>query len=292
VKLSRKRHRLYPLNQSPLFKLRGLGQFEKLLHIDLRRLPELLDESNYRVFLRGDRWIQQPLNALDLVHRRIAKLLSRVEKPDYLYSQRGRSHIDNASRHVGTIPLVKTDINKFHPSTTRDMVVRLFAQDFQCATDIANILGDICCYRAQHLPTGSSISGYIAFLAAKPMFDEIDSAAKEVSATMTLFGDDVTISGANVGLELLLRVRRLVRLHGLRTRKAKSKSYEATQPKPITGAVVRGYQLLLPNKQHKKIAQTRRDLRRASPLQRYILKARLKGQLLAAQQVSMQNSNL
>lgn len=287
----RKPPKRYSIDQSPFFKLRGLGQLEKLLCIDLKRVPALIHDDNYRVFLRDGRWIQKPLNSLELVHRRIAKLLSRIALPDYLYSQRGRSHVENAAQHKGDVPLVKTDIKKFHPSTTREMVVRLFAEDFQCATDIANILGDICCYRQTHLPTGSAISGYVAFLAAKPMFDLVQNAAVNVEATMTVFGDDVTISGSNAKLDLLLEVRQIVRRHGLKTRKAKSKTYGATQPKPITGAIVRGKALLLPNRQHKKIAQTRRDISTAPALRRSILRSRLKGQLLAAQQVTRQNEN-
>ena len=49
--------------------------------------------------------------------------------------------------------------------------MRMFLHDFECAEDIAHRLADICCYKQLHLPTGSPVSGRIAFFAAKHMFD-------------------------------------------------------------------------------------------------------------------------
>lgn len=97
--------------------------------------------------------------------------------------------------------------------------------------------------------------------------------------------DDVTISGEQATQNLLLEVRRVVRRHGLKTRAAKSKFYSATRPKQVTGAIVVGDELKLPNSQHKKIRQTRADLTSADPQRSLALNARLKGQLVAANEV-------
>ena len=114
----------YPLHQSPLYKMRGKGQFERVLGIRWDAIDELSDPTNYRVWRnKKGREIQQPVGpALAAVHVRIARLLGRIELPDYLFSRKGRSYVDNARRHVGSVPLIKTDIHKFYPSVTWEMV--------------------------------------------------------------------------------------------------------------------------------------------------------------------------
>jgi hypothetical protein len=284
--LSPNRRKRYRVSDSPFYKLRGLGKLEQLLRIDLTKLDVLLAAENYRVWKneRG-REIQAPVGWLACVHKRIADLLVRIEVPDYVYSQRGRSNVENALQHRGDSPLIKTDINKFYPSTTHGMVMRLFREDFQCASDVARIIADICCYQQVKLPTGSPLSGYVAFLAARPMFDRIDSLAVSNEAKLTVLVDDVTISGATASQRLLLQVRKIIRQHGLKTRAAKSKFYAANRPKPVTGAIVFGDTLRLPNKQHQKIRQTRKALEVTPPRERSSLAARLRGQLVAANEV-------
>jgi hypothetical protein len=287
------RHKRYAVSDSPFFKLKGKGQLEKLLCIDIKQSSKLFDPSNYRVWTNDkDREIQAPKNWLEQVHKRIASLLSRIEVPDYVFSQKGRSNVSNAWRHRGNVPLIKTDINKFYPSTTRSKVVRLFLEEFQCASDIANILADICCYRQEKLPTGSPLSGYVAFLAARPMFDRIDLLARANNAKFSLLVDDITISGPNVGLQLLLEVRRIVRHSGYKTRGGKSKTYSALRPKPVTGAIISGRRLLLPNKQHASIHATKTKLTVAPTIDKPRVKARLRGQLVAADQVLNHRANL
>ena len=202
-------HKRYPMQDSPFYKLKGKGQLERLLRTELSDVGELTSAANYRVWMEDGREIQAPKNRLAAVHKRMATLLKRISPPDYVFSTKGRSHIDNAAQHIGKVPLIKTDIKKFYPSTTREMVLRFFREDLLCATDIANILADLCCFERRHLPTGSAISGYIAFLAAKPMFDRVEEMAIGEGCTMSTFVDDIAISGASAKMSLLLRVWRV-----------------------------------------------------------------------------------
>jgi hypothetical protein len=285
VKQSLIRKKSYHIADSPFYKLKGRGQLAELLGIDLRDVPALTALGNYRVFYSDERLIQAPINALHAVHVRIASLLARIAVPRYVYSQRGRSHVDNAAQHCGPHPLVKADIHKFYPSTTREMVLRLFVEDFKCASDVAHILADICCFERLHLPTGSTISGYVAFLAAKPLFDAVNELATSVGCTMTLFVDDIAISGPAAGMDLLIEVRRLIRSWGLTTRARKCKVYSPSAPKKLTGAVVTPDGLRLLNRHHLNMHITRRQLASAPAAARSLLKARLNGQLRAARQV-------
>lgn len=276
----------YPLNQSPLFRMRGKGQFEAIIGIQWAAVAPLLIGRGYRVWLNSKgREIQQPIGKLESIHRRIGDLLGRIELPDYLYSQKGRSYADNARVHVGEVPLLKTDIHKFYPSTTWTMVFRMFAVDFECAHDVAKLLADICCYRQAHLPTGSTVSGRIAFFASRHMFDAIDEVAKREQCLMTTYVDDVTVSGKQATKTLLCEIRRIIRQHGLKTKQEKSHTYAANAPKPVTGAVISGRDLRLPNERHRKIHQARRDLAQAPTAERWRIQQVLRGRLQEAKQV-------
>lgn len=283
---SNKANRRHPIHASRLYKIVGKGQLETLLGIQLEHLDRLLSPENYRVWInKKDREIQQPINWLGSVHKRIGDLLARIEVPDYVYSQKGRSYVDNARQHTGNVPLGKTDISKFYPSTTRQMVWRMFSEDFKCAKDIADILADICCYQQKHLSTGSPLSGRIAFFSARKMFDEIHEKVGSSSSTMTLYVDDITLSGQDVTKKLISQVRQTVRRHGLRTKNSKTKTFAANAPKTVTGVVVVGDDVCLPNSRHKKIWEDRHALKSARGEEKKRLFKSLRGRLQEAKQI-------
>jgi hypothetical protein len=276
----------YPLNQSPLYKIVGLGRLEKVLSIDLDSLPRLLSSDNYRVWKNErEREIQQPIRWLAQVHNRIGHLLSRIELPDYLFSQKGRSYIDNAKQHCNAYPLAKTDITKFYTSTTRSMVRKMFVDVFKCAGDVSEILADICCYRQEHLPTGSALSGRVAFFSALPMFNNIEKLALETGSRMTVYVDDITVSGPLVTKKLISDVRGLVRQHGLKTKRAKTKTFAQNSVKSVTGVIVVQNQVRLPNSRHKRIWDTLQSLKEVAPNKREELLRSLRGRLQEAKQI-------
>jgi hypothetical protein len=276
----------YPLHQSPLYKIIGLGRLEAVLGINVTKLDRLLSSKNYRVWSNAKgREIQQPLKWLAYVHTRIGNLLARVELPNYVFSQKGRSYVDNAKYHTGNFLLGKTDISSFYQSTTRQMVWRLFSSDFKCANDVADILADICCYKQAHLPTGSSLSGRVAFFAAQPMFDAVSTIAHGTESRMSLYVDDITLSGRAVTKSVLSDVRQVVRRHGLKTKNSKTKTFAAGAAKTVTGAVVVGDEVCLPNGRHKKIWEARRAIRVAAPADRAKLSRSLRGRMQEAKQI-------
>lgn len=283
------RRSLYPVHQSPLFRLLGKNQFRSIIGVEWEAVPKLLERDNYRVWTtEKGREIQAPRGWMATIHARIATLLSRVELPDYLYSRKGRSYADNAQQHVGSHPVAKTDISKFYPSTTRAMVVAMFRNDFQCAEDVSHRLADICCYRQEHLPTGSPLSGRMAFFAGKHMFDEVAKLAETSECTLTVYVDDITLSGAVASKRLLSEVRQIVRRHGFKTQQRKSKTFAAGAPKIITGAVATLGGLRLPNERHRKIWLARKEAQRIDmerPIDRVRAQRELRGRLQEAKQI-------
>jgi hypothetical protein len=280
----------YQLHQSPLFKIKGRGQFEKIIGINWDAADDLISPDNYNVWITKNnnkaREIQNPHGYLKFVHIRIANLLKRIDMPDYLYSQKGRSYVDNAMQHIGSMPLIKTDINSFYPSTTWQMVYRLFKFDFKCAEDISYKLADICCYRQKHLPTGSPLSGYISFFAAKKMFDEIANLVATKNCDMTVYVDDITVSGQGANSCLLWEIRKIIRKHGFEAKRKKSIIYTSNSVKTVTGVIIVNYEPRLPNKQHFKILKTRQAIQMASSSSDIKkLNRTLKGQLQQAGQI-------
>jgi hypothetical protein len=77
----------------------------------------------------------------------------------------------------------------------------------------------------------------------------------------------------------------VVRRHGLKTKSDKSKTYSASSPKEVTGAVIAGANLRLPNKQHKKIQGTRLAIAEATDRNKLGLQLSLRGRLQQAQQI-------
>jgi hypothetical protein len=245
-----------------------------------------LDVKHYRVWTNDKgREIQAPQGWLAQVHKRIEQLLARIELPSYLYSQKGHSYADNAKFHLGNTPLIKTDISRFYPSVTRQMVFRMFVDDFECAVDVARRLADICCYKQAHLPTGSPLSGRVAFFSKRRMFDEIARTACSAGCKMSAYIDDVTVSGESATKTLLGKIRQIIHQHGLRTKNSKSKTFAREAIKMVTGVVIVRDEVRLPNARHRKIFLARQALQTVLSADREHAQRVLAGRLQEAHQV-------
>ncbi len=276
----------YAIDQSPLYRIRGKEKFTQIIGVEWEAVAKLLASDSYHVWTSAKgREIQAPIKWMSAVHKKIGNYLSRIKVPDYIYSQKHRSYVENARRHLGNHPVIKTDINKFYPSVTREMVFRTFLAEFKCAADVADRIADIVCYKQKHLPTGSPLSGRIALFAARNLFDDIDKLAKRFGCVLTIYVDDITLSGHNANKRLLAEVRKAIVKHGFSSSAKKSKTFAPNKPKAITGAIVAGCQLKLPNNRHKKIHETRKALKIASDEEKNLLMNRLRGRRQEAAQI-------
>lgn len=277
----------YNINQSPLYQILGRNQLEKCLNIKLVKLDILLKDDSYRSWINEEgRTLQQPLGWLKAVHERVAIYLSKIETPDYVYHKKGRSHVKNAHEHVGHHSIVKTDIRGYFPRTSRQMIKAMFVNQFKCANDIAGILADICSYNKSHLPTGSAISGYIAFFANQKLFNAVNELAVSKGCSFTLYVDDLTISGTEATKLLLNEVRGLIKSAGRQSKDSKSKVFTPLFAKTVTGVVIKGNECLLPNRRHKAIADSRSAIASSlNDVEKAAMLRSLKGRLNAAKQI-------
>lgn len=281
----------YPINQSPLYKIKGIGQLKNILQINQNVLDRILTGNYYNVFHNTNgREIQHPYGTLAIIHKRISSLLKRIEHPDYLFSQAGKSYILNAAKHLGNHPVVKTDISSFFRKTTYKMIQKMFYETFRCAYDISKILAKICCYKEKHLPTGSPLSTEIAFFASKRMFDKINNLSKERSITTTVYVDDITCSGKHANKKFIYNIIKIIKSHGFDAKPSKTKTFPADKNKTVTGIIISGNNLLPTNSRHKKIYDTRKALKKEKDKQR--LKKSLLGQLNEIRSISKVNESI
>lgn len=224
------------------------------------KLERLAAGNQYNVFtLKSGREVQEPEEALQVLHRKIHRYLSRVETPDYLHSTvRGSSYVSNAAAHRGTPDTAKVDVKKFFPSVPQHKVMHFFRDVMHCSGDVAGLLANIICFNG-FLATGSAASPIIAYYAYKPMFDEMNAFAQSKGNALTVYVDDITMSGPNVVWTDLQQMHHIVRQFGLTPHK--SKISKGNKPRMITGVMIDGDKLQLPFARWKKIKSQVKEIR-------------------------------
>lgn len=254
----------YPLNQSPLYRLRNRKKLAEFLGIDRSELEDLANAPKYSFFDRkrpgkDPRPIQNPAKPLKKAQAKVATLLGRVQAPAYLHSgYKGTSYISNASQHLDmSVSTFKIDVKKFFANADARRVETLFLRRFECSPDVAAILCKLNTIH-KHLPTGGSSSTMMSYWAYADMFDEINELVSSRGVKMTLCVDDMTFSGAEATKSLRFEVEKIIKRHGLGPHKR-----HHTKPgdaKIITGVAVTGKGIRLPNKRRKLLHEAHQDL--------------------------------
>ncbi|WP_321324791.1 reverse transcriptase family protein [Thiomicrorhabdus sp.] len=282
----------YSITQSPFYKVSSKKRLANILGCSPKALKKLSSDSFYNVFnVNNDkgnvREIQQPISELEAIHTRIASLMSRIAIPIDIHSGlKKRSHVTNAKQHIGNKKLLTTDIRKFFPSTSKEMVFRLFFYDFKMPGDIARLMSDVCCFK-NGLPTGSRLSMHMAYWANHGMFEEIDNLCKSLNLVFTVYVDDLTISGDSVNELLLNTLKKIVGRYNHRLHEEKTRIYGKNEKKLVTGVIIDGNQTKVKNQQLKNIFEDMEQwkLVKGTPLELPSIKQRLVGRLSAASQV-------
>lgn len=252
--------RRYALNQSPLYKLGSRSKLAKLLGVtngELRRLAA--GDALYSEFDipkksgSGFRHVENPIRPLKLLQAKLARMLARVEPPDFLFCPvKGRCYITNAAAHRDSRVIQCLDLEKFFPSTTQKRVYWFFHKVMRCERTIAALLAQLSCYQ-QHLPTGSPLSPIVAYFAYYDLWQNINEFCHKRGYTFTVYVDDVTISGERVPDRDVWEVKQMIHRVGLRYHKEKKFVGKTAE---ITGVVLRDGNLVAPFRQHKKLHET------------------------------------
>jgi retron-type reverse transcriptase len=257
----------YPLNQSPLFKLSTKRKLVDLLGLTVPKLrslrvsAHLYSECEIPKKSGGTRLIENPRRDLKQVQARLARLLSRIAPPDYLFCPvKGRSYVSNAARHLNHRVVRTLDIKKYFPSTPRRRIYKFFLEIMHCNPDVADAIADLATYKG-HLPTGSPLSPIMAFYAYYDVWEKVYQIVSTAGATNSLYIDDLTVSGEKVPDWLIWKIKKVIHRSGLRYHKEKT---FRDRPAEITGVIVRDGTLVPPNRQLLKKYRARTGLRSAT----------------------------
>ena len=254
----------YHINQSPLYKLKSFVKLANLLKISKDTLKKYKkpNAGNFKVFSLNNREIQEPIGVTYSIHDILSRLLSRIETPKWLQSsKKGCSYKTNAQFHQHSRQVITLDIKSFYQNTTQNMIRLCFLEIFECSPDVAYILSKICCFN-NHLPTGSKISIYLSFFANSKMFDEICRIAQLRNASISIYVDDITISGNGVDYSVLNTITKAIERNGHSISQHKTKRFTANRTPIITGVAVSKNSLKPTNKHYKRLRHKIKNLQK------------------------------
>ena len=286
----------YPIHASPFYKLQSKSKLAAILKTTLPNLISIIKSKNiagsykewpteakyplssHPALAHKPRNIQQPIGELRSIQDRMQTLLSRIELPDYLHSARKyRSYRTNAAAHLTPGAAFRIDIKKFYESASDIYIQDFYRNVMLCSPDVSHLLTEIVCFR-RRLPTGSPISPIMSFLAYAKMFDKINLLAIERKSTMTIYVDDIFLSGDGVTGEMVNDVSKILREYSLIGHKVAY--FKPEKIRVITGITVAKNCLGITNKRKRKIRALIQELRSSTdPVIRAPYKSSLVGLL-------------
>lgn len=263
----------------------------ELLHVSQPVLKRLTNSADmYRCWDEpkkngGTRRIEAPPENLKVVQRRISDLLQRITPPAFLMAPvRRRSYVHNAAAHIGARAFRLLDIEDFFPSCTDKRVFWFFNKKMACSEDIADTLTKLVTLNGR-LPQGSPCSPILAYFAYCDMWERIGNIVAAAGCTLSIYADDITISGDVIYERDVWAIKQALHRAGHRYSRKKERSIVG-KPADITGVIVRGDDLLLPNRQHRELAAVRRQRQTTTGQERQKLDRKIRGRIAQAGQIT------
>lgn len=297
--MNKHRTKYYTERDSPFFRLRSKKKLAALLFSSKSKLTTLAqDENLYTEFTKpkkdgGVRVISAPREDLKRIQKRIAVLLQRIMPPEYLFAPvSGRSYVDNAARHLGSDCIHLLDIEDFFPNCSANKIIWFFHKRMQCSEDVASIIKGLVT-KNESLPQGSPCSPILAFLSYIDMWQEIEEIVNRAHCTLSVYADDLTISGSVVPQATIWEIKKTLRKHGHHYSSEKERS-RYLKPAEVTGVILRpDGRLASPNRQHRAIHELRRQLNECnSDRDVALMQAQLRGRQTQMDQVSSGNRHV
>lgn len=285
----------YGLRDSPFFRLRSKAKLARLLMVSSEKLKRLSNfEFGYISFKKpkkkgGSRDINAPVQPLKSVQTRIGVLLGRVAPPEYLFAPvKGRSYVDNAVRHIGAQSVRLLDIEDFFPHCTINKVIWFFRSRMECSPDVAVILARIATHNGV-LPQGSPCSPILAYFAYIEMLEEIDASVTRAGCKLSVYADDLTISGDTIPEGMIWELKQSLRRHGHQYAADKERARNG-RPAEITGVILTRQGVTAPNRQRQKLHAINDELQNAKSadcIKR--IESQLRGRLAQLRQIQVGN---
>lgn len=184
------------------------------------------------------RMIDNPVIPLKSIQARIkSRLLDTIAFPEFMYGGvRKRSTQDNARKHVRKRQVVALDISDFFGSVTNAQVASVWTQRFGASTEAAWLLTRLTTFKG-HLPQGAPTSTGLANLVILPAAEELNALGRLQGTTMTIYVDDITVSGSEATAAIPI-VASVLGRHGFELARKKVKVMRANERQEVTGLTV------------------------------------------------------
>lgn len=201
--------------------------------------------------------------ALKSIHEKIKnRLLKKVRFPRYLlggiadpdYPRTPEAH---ARVHASSKIVISEDIKDFYPSTSRDLVFRVWKYLFQFSPQIAELLTQLTTFEGS-LPQGWKTSGYLANLAFWECEPELVEWLEAQGCAYSRFADDVDVSSMNklddsAKTAIISKLYRMLKASGYSPKRTKHKIMTSGHQMEVTGINVNRKRLTLPKSYRKAV---------------------------------------
>lgn len=199
-----------------------------------------------------------------------------------------RSYVDNAKYHRESKASWSLDIADFFPSCSDNNVAWFFSRVLQCEPDITRLFVRLVTLNGS-LPQGSPCSPILAYFSNMNMWEDINAMAKKYNCKLTIYADDITISGDIVPKKMIYEIKKRIERQALQLNDKKEQNTICT-PFEVTGVIVKGRKTLIPNRKHQMLGKLNREYARTkNPAHKKSLSNKINGRLAQQKQVEGEN---
>lgn len=255
----------YDLQRSGFYRLERRVDLANLLRTTPANLNDLIERREELYSVRDElvgkklRKLQVPTGDMRRAHERILGLIRRIKLPHYIRSPRnGSTAWDNAARHLHSAFITTFDVKDFYPSTSEEHVYRFFKHRLEMSDDCARIIAQICTFEG-FLPQGSPVSPHLACLTHLDIFEDIEPHFEATGSIVTVWVDDVTVSGPSLRRDVSNAIKRRTRNKGLQVHKERNGG--GRRGIELTGSYIKNGNLSVANSSHLKIKSLTEELR-------------------------------
>lgn len=224
----------------------------------LMRNPDIF-YCNYKIPKKrgGYREISSPSLKLMAMQRAILKQILMPNfnpLPCCVGYVKDKNILDNVIPHINNPYLLKTDLEDFFPSITKEKVIYLFIK-LGFSTRISMLLAALCCKKGA-LPQGAPTSPIISNMIMQSLDVAISEECARKNFAYTRYADDITISSKEIiDVNFFYRIQDIIKSSGMSLNEGKTHFYGPGNKKIITGVSISSGKPKLPRKTKRKLRQ-------------------------------------